>query len=107
MDGYTRCLASSGAVEVCSGIPEEAWTVTARGALMAAEGCLTDVGGKAVVQICTGQDTQHWNYSLVGNLVNLSDQECLTADSTDGVPQSLSMQSCGYNLPNQIWSLPN
>jgi alpha-galactosidase len=106
IDGYTRCLASSGAMEACSGIQEEAWTVTARGALMAAEGCLTDVGGKAVVQICTDQDAQHWNYSLVGNLMNQSDQECLTADSTDGVVQSLSMQSCGHNLPNQIWSLP-
>ncbi len=105
--GYTRCLASSGAVEECSGMPEEAWTVTARGALMAAEGCLTVVDGNAVVQKCTDQDAQHWSYSLVGNLVNQSDLECLTTDSTDGVPQSLSMQSCGHNLPNQIWSLPN
>ena len=88
-------------------MPEEAWTVTARGALMAAEGCLTVIDGKPVVQKCTGQNAQHWNYSLVGNLVIQSDQECLTADSTEGVPQSLSMQSCGHNLPNQIWSLPN
>jgi alpha-galactosidase len=105
---YSLCLAAPGHLGACAGAPEETWTVTASGALKSAEGrCLAVVDGKPEMQACGPSDAQHWNYTLAGNLVDNEDHECLSAGSSDGKPESLSMQACGHNQPNQIWSLPN
>ncbi len=107
MENYTRCLAASGHVGDCSGASAETWTVTAGGGLKSGGRCLAIVGGKLVMQACAAGNAQHWNYTLVGNLVNGDGGECLSAVGPDSEPQSLSMQPCGHNRPDQIWSLPN
>jgi alpha-galactosidase len=107
VNGYALCLASSGKMEECVGGPEEKWTVTPSGALRSAAGCLAAGGAKAALQKCAGSQTQHWRYTLAGNLVNAMDKECLTSE-TAAVPEpTLSLQTCGHNRPDQIWSLPN
>ncbi len=107
IDVYTRCLSSSGDVEECSGAPAETWTVTARGALQSAEGCLSVADGKPVIRKCDESRAQRWNYTLAGNLVNMSAKKCLTSGAANGVDQSLGLQACGHNQPGQIWSPPN
>lgn len=107
MDGYTHCLASSGKLEECSGAPEESWTVTPRGALRSAGVCLAVAGGKPVMQKCDDGSEQQWNYTLAGNLVNAVDHECLTNVSASETQQPATIQSCGHNQLNQIWTLPN
>lgn len=107
LPGYTRCLASSAELEECAGGPQERWTVTAGGGLRSAAGCLAAVGGKPVLQKCNGGAAQKWRYTLSGNLVNAGDKECLTNGTAVETGQPLSMQSCGHNQANQIWSLPN
>jgi hypothetical protein len=105
---YCLCLAAPGRVGTCAGIPEESWTVTAHGALMSADGrCLSVVEGKPELQACGPASAQSWTYTLLGNLVDNEDHECLSAGSPDGKADSLSIETCGHNLPNQIWSLPN
>ncbi|HXX21816.1 MAG TPA: ricin-type beta-trefoil lectin domain protein [Terriglobia bacterium] len=105
---YSLCLAAPGHVGTCAGTPEETWTVTASGALKSAEGrCLAVVDGKPEMQACGPTSAQYWNYTLAGNLIDNENHECLSAGGPDGKPQSLSMQACGHNQPNQIWSLPN
>jgi alpha-galactosidase len=105
IDAYTRCLSASGRVSACGGTPAETWTVTAGGALKSAGRCLAVADGKPVMQACAAGKTQHWNYALVGNL--LANGQCLTAGGSNNQSQRISMQACGHNRPNQIWSLPN
>ncbi|MGA9060404.1 MAG: ricin-type beta-trefoil lectin domain protein [Terracidiphilus sp.] len=107
MDGYTGCLAASGRVEDCTGTAAEEWTITARGALKSEEGCLAVANGKPVFEACDAGTEQRWNYTLAGNLVNARDKQCLSNGAANGTGQTLSMQPCGHNQPNQIWSLPN
>ena len=111
IEGYTRCLAASGAIEECAGTAEEVWTVTARGGLKSGDECLAEVHGKPLMQACDGSAAERWNYTLAGNLVNASDKECLSTDPTIGmqpdVKQILIVEPCGHNLLRQIWSLPN
>jgi alpha-galactosidase len=107
IDGYTHCLASSGAVEECSASPEQSWRVTAQGELMTAVGCLATKDSKAVIQRCSGGAAQRWNYTLAGNLVNAGGKKCLTNSAPDETQKPLTLQACGHNLLNQIWSLPN
>jgi len=104
-EGYTRCLAAPGLVEDCAGTRAETWTMGAHGALKAGGLCLTAADGKAIVRACTGGDAQRWLYTLDGNLRGTSGK-CLTAGASAGPSSSLSLQACGHNLPNQIWSLP-
>jgi len=105
---YCLCLAAPGRIGSCAGIPEESWTVTANGALKSADGrCLSVVDGKPEMQACAPASRQAWTYTLVGNLVDNEDHECLSAGSPDGKADSLGIETCGHNLPNQIWSLPN
>ena len=104
---YSRCLATPGRVGACAGTSAETWTVTAEGALRSAGMCLAVAGGKPLIQKCTASKAQHWNYTLVGNLVNAGDGECLSQSDSDNDAQGLSMQVCGHNRPGQIWSLPN
>jgi alpha-galactosidase len=105
---YSLCLAAPGHVGSCAGTPEETWTVTASGALKSAQGrCLAVVEGKPEMQACAPNKAQDWNYTLAGNLIDNENHECLSAGGADGKPESLSIQACGHNLPNQIWSLPN
>ncbi len=106
IETFSRCLAAPGRVARCTGIPAEMWTVTRSGALKSGGRCLAIVDGKPVMQACAAGKSQHWNYNLLGNLV-AADGECLSASGPDSKPQSLAMQACGHNLPNQIWSLPN
>ncbi len=107
IDGYAHCLAAAGTVEDCSGAPTQTWTVAPRGELKSAEGCLAVDDGKPALEACNGSKQQHWNYTLVGNLVNAGDNMCLTNQSASTTGQPVSLQTCGHNQLNQIWSLPN
>ena len=105
---YCLCLAAPGRVETCAGTPEESWTATANGALKSSEGrCLAVVDGKPLMQACASTGAQSWTYTLAGDLVNNEDHKCLSAAGPNGKPETLDMQACGHNRPNQIWSLPN
>lgn len=106
INAYSRCLTALGHVGACMGVPEETWTITPSGALTSGGKCLAIVDGKPAMQACTASKDQHWSYTFVGNLVG-ADGQCLSADGPLNKPQSLAMQACGHNLPNQIWSLPN
>ncbi|SPE18825.1 Ricin B lectin [Candidatus Sulfotelmatomonas gaucii] len=107
IDGYTHCLATTGKVEECSGAPEESWTVTSGGTLKSSGACLAVAGGKLVMEKCNDGSMQHWSYTLAGNLVNAADHECLTNVSASETQQPLTMQPCGHNQLNQVWSLPD
>jgi len=106
MQGYTRCLASSGRVEECMGASAETWTVQASGALESAGRCLGIADGKPTMQPCAPGNAQRWKYTLVGNLVSAGGA-CLGTVGPNSSPQRLVMQPCGHNQANQIWSLPN
>jgi alpha-galactosidase len=108
LETYSRCLAAPGSVGTCAGTPAETWTVTPSGALESAgRHCLGVSDGKPAMQACAPRSAQHWHYTLVGNLVNAADHECLSASGSDSSTQGLEIQACGRNRPNQIWSLPN
>jgi alpha-galactosidase len=104
---YSRCLSASGLVEACVGEPGESWTVTQGGALRSGGNCLAVAHGKPVLQACGGTDAQHWRYTLKGEFISVAGHQCLSAAGPATKPQSLQMQPCGHNQPNQIWSLPN
>jgi alpha-galactosidase len=106
MQGYSLCLAASGPVEGCTGLPAEAWTVRASGALESGGRCLGIADGKPTMQSCAAGNTERWKYTLPGNLVS-ADGACLSTTGQNGSQQRLTMQACGHNQPNQIWSLPN
>jgi alpha-galactosidase len=108
IEGYTRCLAAPGRVEACAGRAAESWMVTSGGALRSSSGrCLALAQGMPVMQACRPAHAQHWRYTLKGNLINATGHRCLSAAGPEGRPQSVQMQPCGHNQPNQIWSLPN
>ncbi|MGH9444825.1 MAG: ricin-type beta-trefoil lectin domain protein [Terriglobia bacterium] len=108
IEGYTRCLTAPGRVEACTGAAATRWTVTSGLALHSSGGrCLAVAQGKPAMQACRPTRAQHWRYTLKGNLISAAGHRCLTAAGPDGKPQSLQMQPCGHNQPNQIWSLPN
>ena len=107
IDSYSRCLAASGSVGSCTGVPEETWKITHEDALQSGGLCLENSGSGPKMQACSGAISQRWNYSLQGNLVNKADRRCLSATEMNGKPDSLEMQACGHNDANQIWSLPN
>ena len=105
---YSLCLAAPGHVGNCAGTPEETWTVTASGALKSAEGrCLAVADRKPQMQPCAPTNAQAWNFTLGGNLVDREGHECLSAGGPGAKPDGLSVETCGHNQPNQIWSLPN
>ncbi|HET8638570.1 MAG TPA: ricin-type beta-trefoil lectin domain protein, partial [Acidobacteriaceae bacterium] len=101
IEGYTVCLATPGKIEGCAGTPAEAWTITNSGALKSAGRCLTVAGDHPSLEACADTNAQHWKYTLPGNLV-ATDGGCLTATAS-----GLSIESCGHNQRNQVWSLPN
>src|SRR6185437_13926826 len=103
---YSLCLAASGRTESCTGNSDESWTVGGDHSLRSGGRCLAVAEGKVVMQACSAGTAQQWHYNLAGNLINGSDQQCLTSESASG-PDKLTIQACGYNLPTQIWSLPN
>jgi alpha-galactosidase len=105
MEDVSRCLSAAGVVEECAGAPDESWTIEADGRLVSGGRCLGVVDGKPTMQGCNSGSVEHWRYSLAGNLVG-RDGKCLTA-SRSGRPGTLSIQTCGHNRPDQIWSLPN
>jgi alpha-galactosidase len=106
IESYSGCLTYPGRIEACAGTPAETWVVTASGALKSGEHCLSLADGNPVMKACRASKTQQWNYTLVGNLVG-ANHKCLTSSSSNIKLQSLSMQVCGHNRPEQIWSLPN
>jgi len=103
---YSLCLAASGRTESCTGNSDESWTVGGDHSLRSGGRCLAVAEGKVVMQACSAGTAQQWHYNLAGNLINGSDQQCLSSESASG-PDTLTIQTCGYNLPTQIWSLPN
>jgi len=107
IDGYAHCLAAAGTVEDCSGTPGESWTITPGGELKSGGGCLAFANGKPTIEPCDGSKREHWKYTLAGNLVNAEDNMCLTNQSAGATGQPATMQPCGHNQLNQIWSLPN
>ena len=107
IDGYAHCLADSRTVEDCSGAPAETWTIAPRGELKSANGCLAAAGGMPAIEACNDSAAQHWRYTLAGNLVNAGDKMCLTNQSAGATGEPVSLQACGHNQLNQIWSLPN
>jgi alpha-galactosidase len=106
IEGYSVCLTASGRVESCVGTPAETWTVTASNALESAGRCLSGADNHPAMEACAPASTQYWDYTLVGNLVDAKGG-CLTASGSSGMPDSLSIEPCGHNQRNQIWSLPN
>jgi alpha-galactosidase len=105
-DGYSRCLSSAGSVAPCAGTAGESWTVTPAGALRSSGGqCLAVASGKTQFEACRSVPSEHWRYTLMGNLIN--DDACLSAMGPETGPQTLGIQPCGHNQANQIWSLPN
>jgi alpha-galactosidase len=107
IDGYAHCLAAAATVEDCSGATAETWTVTPRGELKSGGGCLAFANGRPTIEACDGSERERWNYTLAGNLVNAGDNMCLTNQSAGATGQPATMQPCGHNQLNQIWSLPN
>lgn len=101
-ESYTRCLASPGVIEACSGAPAESWTITRTGELQSSGKCLAENGGDARMEPCRFKTAQHWTYTLAGNLINRKDHRCLTGSRAHG----LTLSTCGHNLASQIWSLP-
>ncbi|MGH9640563.1 MAG: ricin-type beta-trefoil lectin domain protein, partial [Bryobacteraceae bacterium] len=100
-ESYTRCLTPRG-VEACTGSAAESWTVTSDGALESSGSCLAVANGKVALGPCSKSKSQRWRYTLKGNLLNVARKGCLTGDQN-----GLSIQPCGHNPRNQIWSLPN
>jgi alpha-galactosidase len=107
LEGYTFCLAAPGQIESCTGTVAEAWVITSSGALKSSGGCLAASDGKAFIQPCSASPEQHWHYALSGNLINASNNQCLTSNVPDAGKQGLTLEPCGDNLLTQIWSLPN
>jgi alpha-galactosidase len=106
MQGYSRCLAASGRVAGCTGAPAEVWTVRASGALESAGRCLGIADGKPTMQPCAPGKAERWRYTLLDNLVSAGGA-CLSTTGQNNSPQRLTMQACGHNQPNQVWSQPN
>ena len=104
---YSGCLAAPGAVGTCAGTPQELWTVTAKGALMSEGRCLAAAHDTPMMRLCAGGNAERWKYSLAGNLISATDGQCLSNSDPDGNVQKLTLQVCGHNRPDQIWSLPN
>jgi alpha-galactosidase len=100
-EGYTRCLSSQGTAGACTGSSFETWVIGEDGSLRAGGNCLAAANGKVIMQPCSGSTGQHWTWTLAGQL-RQGPQQCLT-----GAGSGLTLQSCGHNLPDQIWSLPN
>jgi alpha-galactosidase len=108
IDGYARCLAAPGRVEACAGTASESWIVTPDGSLRSSGGeCLAVAKGRLALEACRPVKSQHWRYTLKGNLISGAGKKCLSAAGPETGSQTLEIQPCGHNQPNQIWSLPN
>jgi len=59
------------------------------------------------MQKCNSSAAQRWKYTLAGNLMNAGNKQCLSADTANEAGQRWTVQPCGHNQLNQIWSLPN
>jgi alpha-galactosidase len=107
---YTHCLAAGidgqAATRTCAGGLAEAWTFSSDGTLQAGGQCLAAGTKGPMLERCTHSPAQRWSYTLAGN-VKSSSGECLTSSGWTPETSQLSVQTCGGNLPGQIWSLPN
>jgi alpha-galactosidase len=104
---YTRCLAAPGQVEECADTPAESWTVTENGELKSGGRCLALAKAQPAVERCTGGNAERWKYTRAGNLISAANGKCLTAKGSGSGSWLLSLESCGHNRLDQIWSLPN
>lgn len=100
-EGYTRCLSSQGTASDCTGSSSQTWVVGTDGTLKSGDSCLTAANGKAIMQKCSANPAQHWTWKPAGQL-RQGPNQCLTAAHT-----GLTLQPCGHNLVDQVWSLPN
>lgn len=100
-EGYTRCLSAQGTAGACTGSSSETWVVADDGTLRSGGNCLAGANGKAIMQPCSASTDQRWTWTRAGQL-RQGPQQCLT-----GAETGLTLQSCGHNLPDQVWSLPN
>jgi alpha-galactosidase len=113
IDGYAHCLTHSLAsplsltVENCTGGQEQDWWSAPDGKLGYSNGCLVVEDGKPQLGGCIGGPYQQWRYTLAGNLVNESNGLCLTNQTAHTTGQPLTLERCGHNQLNQIWSLPD
>ena len=100
-EGYTRCLSSEATAAACTGSSSETWVVGDDGTLRSGGRCLAEANGEVVMQPCSASAGQQWTWTLAGQLRRRPHQ-CLT-----GAGSGLRLDSCGHNLADQIWSLPN
>ena len=100
-EGYTRCLSSQGTATACAGSSSETWNVGDDGTLRSGDKCLAAGKGQVMMQPCAPSTGQHWTWTLAGQLRH-GQHECLT-----GADSGLTLQSCGHNPADQIWSLPS
>jgi alpha-galactosidase len=100
-EGYTRCLSSQGTAGACTGSSSETWVVGDDGTLGSRGSCLAVADAKVIMQPCSASTGQHWTWTRAGQLRH-GPHQCLT-----GAGSGLTLQSCGHNLADQIWSLPN
>jgi alpha-galactosidase len=113
IDGYARCLTDLLAspplltVEDCSGDSVQKWGISPLGEVFLGNGFLSVYDGKPAVLGFIGSPDQRWRYTLAGNLINKSNGLCLTNQTASTTGQPLTLEKCGHNQLNQIWSLPN
>lgn len=100
-EGYTRCLSSQGTATACTGSSSETWVVGTAGSLRSGDSCLAVASGKAIMQKCSANPAQHWTWTQAGQL-RQGPNQCLT-----GAHSGLTLQPCGHNLVDQVWSLPS
>lgn len=100
-EGYTRCLSSQGTASACTGSSSEAWVIGTDGSLKSRDSCLAAANGKAIMEKCSGNPAQHWIWTQAGQL-RQGTNRCLT-----GAHSGLTLQPCGHNLVDQVWSLPS
>lgn len=100
-EGYTRCLSSQGTAGACTGSSSETWVAGDDGTLRSEGRCLAVTNGKAIMQPCSANAGQRWTWTLAGQLRH-GPHQCLT-----GADSGLTLEPCGHNLADQIWSLPN
>ena len=89
------------------GTSAETWTITAHGVLKSAGRCLAVADGKPAMQPCSAQRRPALEIHAARKF-----SECRWRMSHGQRLQTtnrkaLSMQACGHNQPDQIWSLPN
>ncbi|TDU83324.1 ricin-type beta-trefoil lectin protein [Kribbella voronezhensis] len=97
----------------CDGSDTQNWTLPGDGTVRLAGRCLDDsnsggTGSNLILFDCTGNSNQQWSYALNGNLVTgLPSKLCAgVRGATTANDTAAELQTCGHNLPSQVWTLP-